>query len=112
MTAADPLSTKTVIGEAEANSTMGQQRRDEHETALEAREKGDLEKLFAAYRGAVESRAQAEEMWIHGVSALMEKPELSQASAIGAIRDVALAAIQLAKKVALKEGARMTEETD
>ena len=99
----DPLSAETVAGQAEAESPHGQARRDAHRAALDAQDKGDLDAMFAAYRGAVEDRAVAEEMWCQAARNLVEKPSsgTAGAEAIRAIRDVALAAIALAEKVAV-----------
>lgn len=100
----DPLSTETVVGSADNDSQQGQKRRDAHKVALDAKERGDLDGIFAAYRTAVEERAEAEDMWLRTLVMLRKKDSL-ETSPIEAIRDVALAAIQLAEKVALmREG--------
>ncbi|GAF73204.1 unnamed protein product [marine sediment metagenome] len=106
-TKSDPLDTKTVVGECDENSKKGQARRDTHRAALDAQEKGELDGMFAAYRTAVEQRAEAESLWLKALSALgdVSTKELTQANPVEAIRDVALAAIQLAKDVALSNQA-------
>jgi hypothetical protein len=108
---ADPLPVETVVGECDVNSAKGQERRDTHRAALDAYEKGELDGMFAAYRAAVEQRAKAEKMWLEGIAAvasteanhLADQLHATAASPTEAIRDVALAAIQLAEKVALRE---------
>lgn len=97
----DPLSAETVVGSSHTDSQKGQERRDAHRAALDAQEKGDLDGMFAAYRTAVEERAETEEIWLRTM-ALFRKGDRPEISPIEAIRDVALAAIQLAKDVALK----------
>ena len=62
----------------------------------------DLDRLFSAYRSAVEERTEIESLWMtsmgHFVGDAKKKLDIGP---VEAIRDVALAAIALAEKVAL-----------
>ena len=92
---------KTMLGMAEAESPQGKDRTEVHRKALGAKESADLEQLFSAYETAVTDRAAIEQSWCVMSKMLFEKgrgPSPEQ-TAINAIRDVALAAIELAKTV-------------
>lgn len=96
-----PMAESTVLGQAEHNSPAGQKRRDTHKLACDAKAKADIAGLFAAYRQSVEERAEFEEMWIKTACVLTDKDRRPRLEPVEAMRDVAIAAIDLARDVAM-----------
>lgn len=96
------LSKDTIIAEAQVGSAGARGRLDVHSRVLEAKEQGDVERLYAGYREAVEDRAKLESALMRSFSLMAEHDtnRLPNESGIAAIRDVALAAISLAHAVA------------
>lgn len=95
---------RSVIGSAQQASVAANERKAVHASALAGLEAADSKAVFAAYESAVKDRADLEEALLRTCTLLSNKPtELLLESPIRAIRDIALAAIQLARDVALKE---------
>lgn len=94
----DPMEKSTILGAAEDGSVSGMRRIDAHKKALDAYERADIDAMFAAYRTAVDERATAEKTWFDTVR-LIHAKEL-KVDPVECIRDVALAAIAMAEKIA------------
>ena len=100
------LSEEQVVGLCQPDSPAGQRRRDIHKKACNAKDAVDVESMFAAYREAIEERGEYEEMWAKASLCVSKTPLPERPTE--AIKEVALAAIQLARDVAL--GKRAEED--
>ena len=93
---------KTIFGIADAKSQQGKTRAEVHRKAVGAKGTADLAQLFSAYENAVEDRAEIENALHVTNKLLLEKHKVTpEQTAIEAIRDVALAAIELAKSISM-----------
>ena len=90
---------ETVLGSAHPTSPSGLEREATHKIALDAKEQGDLDRMFAAYEATVNDRAESENALLRTAALLSDKP--AKVCPIEAIRDVALAAIQLSCDIAI-----------
>ena len=98
----DLLSRDVVLGQCESGSSKGQERIVNHTKALDAKDKADLDGMFVAYQAAVEDRSKIEEMWMQAYGMTQQKNKSTiDGTHVTAIRDVALAAIELARDVAV-----------
>ncbi len=93
------LPLETVAGECGIKSKTGTERIATHDIALDAKDKGDLDRMFWSYQNAVKSRAKMEKLMFDAMGIMGDKEVDFHASPIEAIRDVALAVIGLAEKV-------------
>ena len=100
MSEVSSLTKEQIVGVADAGSPKGQERLAIHRKALDAQSRQDLDGMFAAYQRAVVDRAEFEELWAKAACSLGNK--IGETCPVAAIRDVALAAIGLARDVALK----------
>lgn len=99
------LNNKQILGASHELSENGKQRLATFQNATTAREAADIESLYAAYEQTVIDRTKLEQLLLESMGMVMKKPlEVggSHGDGITAVRDVALAAINLARDVALK----------
>lgn len=100
---------ETVIGVSQPNSPSANERMASFSKAKDARDAVNIEALYAAYEEAVTDRSKMEKTLMDVVGIGLRNPAEIKLSdipykndAVAAIRDVALAAINLARDVALK----------
>lgn len=98
--ASESLSLKSVIGECGAKSKAAKERIATHDMAMDAKEHANLDCMFRCYQDAVKSRAKMEKLMFDAMGIMSDKEVDFHASPVEAIRDIALAAISLAEKVA------------
>lgn len=99
------MNTEKVVGIAGTSSGKGKDRMKQHEMAIAAKNAGELAGVYEAYEKAVEDRAEVEEalMKVVHLGNGDYRQTINSGEPIRAIRDVALAAIELAKQVALSK---------
>lgn len=92
---------KKLLGAAHPDSPVGKKILEAQTAAESAREKMDVEALYSAYEKAIEQRAEMEEVLLGAVGIWAGKGDAlpNDMHAVKAMRDVALAAIELAKEV-------------
>ena len=98
----ESLSVKSVIGECGVKSKAGKERIAIHDKAIDAKERADLDCMFRCYQDAVQSRAKMEKMLLDAMGVMNDKEVDFHLTPTEAIRDIALAAIGLAERVALQ----------
>lgn len=105
-----------VLGIFDPESPKGRKRKTIQEEAEDALEKEDVEALFSLYGQAIDERSETEAGLLRALSALIgsgsDDPVLGQDTyAVRAMRDVAMAAIDLAKSIGVKQQEGESEES-
>lgn len=104
------MNKEKIIGISEEGSKSANERFENYNEAKTALEKGQVEALFASYEKAIEDRAKVEESLMRAIGLIggdkamqvgNEKPD--GLNAVNAMKEVALAAIDLAKTFATQK---------
>ena len=100
----EEMKTHPVTGSAHESSGAAKNRIEVHESAQKAKAAADVETLFTAYEAAVKDRVEMEEsLMTLARMAVDKKPEGDRTiDAVHAMKEVALAAINLAREFAPK----------